>query len=111
MEFKKVIVSTISTRKFVEGLLYLGSIGGQLEDNCTVIKGLYLRAEVMLPADTPVDETPEIKVAAGVPVKKEEKPVAKKTTARKTTNKKKEDAEKQTEEQDAPETEGEVKEA
>lgn len=95
MEMKKVTVSTVSTRKFVEGLLYLGSIGGELTDECVTIKGMFLRAEVMLPVDTPVNETQELKVSPGLPVKKDQdkaveenqvSPKAKKT-ARKTAKK------------------------
>lgn len=95
MEKKKVTVSTVSTRKFVENLLYLGSVGGELTDQCVTIKGMFLRAEVLVDVDTPIKETQEMKVAPGLPVKAEaqekatEAPKAKKT-ARKTAAKKEE---------------------
>lgn len=98
MEKKKVTVSTVSTRKFVESLLYLGSVGGELTDQCVTIKGMFLRAEVLVDVDTPIKETQEMKVAPGLPVKVEaqekgsqgsEAPKAKKT-ARKTAAKKEE---------------------
>lgn len=98
MEKKKVTVSTVSTRKFVESLLYLGSVGGELTDQCVTIKGMFLRAEVLVDVDTPIKETQEMKVAPGLPVKAEaqekgsqgsEAPKAKKT-ARKTAAKKEE---------------------
>lgn len=68
MEKKKVTVSTVSTRKFVESLLYLGSVGGELTDQCVTIKGMFLRAEVLVDVDTPIKETQEMKVAPGLPV-------------------------------------------
>lgn len=93
MEMKKVTVSTVSTRKFVENLVYLGSLGGVIDDNCVTVKGpMFLRADVMLPVDVPVNETQEMKVAPGLPIaveqeeEKQEQPKAKKTT-RKTTKK------------------------
>lgn len=98
MEKKKVTVSTVSTRKFVESLLYLGSVGGELTDQCVTIKGMFLRAEVLVDVDTPIKETQELKVAPGMPVasrlpvapeKPTEAPKAKKT-ARKTSAKKEE---------------------
>lgn len=99
MEMKKVTVSTVSTRKFVENLVYLGSLGGVIDDNCVTVKGpMFLRADVMLPVDVPVNETQEMKVAPGLPItvdakqeeQKKEQPKAKKTT-RKSNNKKAED--------------------
>lgn len=104
MEKKKVTVSTVSTRKFVENLLYLGSVGGELTDQCVTIKGMFLRAEVMVDVDTPIKETQEMKVSPGLPIKEEaqekgsegsrgmEAPKAKRT-ARKTAAKKEEVAE------------------
>lgn len=103
MAVKKIIVSTVDTRKFVEYMLYLGSVGGKITKKCKALKGLMLRAEVEVPSDTIIKQTPEMKVAAGAEykdtesvVKKEDKPegdsVAKKA-ARKTTSKKVEDAE------------------
>lgn len=95
MEKKKVTISTVSARKFVENLLYLGSIGGELTDQCVTIKGMFLRAEVMVDVDTPIKETPEMKVAPGLPIKVEPEenatvaPKAKKT-ARKSAAKKEE---------------------
>lgn len=95
MEMKKVTVSTVSTRKFVENLVYLGSLGGVIDDNCVTVKGpMFLRADVMLPVDVPVDETQEMKVAPGLPIKvdakqeeqKQEQPKAKKTTRKSTKN-------------------------
>lgn len=93
MEMKKVTVSTVSTRKFVENLVYLGSLGGVIDDNCVTVKGpMFLRADVMLPVDVPVNETQEMKVAPGLPItveqeeQKQEQPKAKKTT-RKTAKK------------------------
>lgn len=86
MEMKKVTVSTVSTRKFVENLVYLGSLGGVIDDNCVTVKGpMFLRADVMLPVDVPVNETQEMKVAPGLPIaveqeEKQEQPKAKKTT-------------------------------
>jgi hypothetical protein len=65
MAVKKVVISTIDTRKFVQYLLYLGSLGGNLTKKCTAIKGLFLRAEVEVPADAIIKQTPEMKVAAG----------------------------------------------
>lgn len=89
MEKKKVTVSTVSTRKFVESLLYLGSVGGEVTDQCVTIKGMFLRAEVLVDVDTPIKETQEMKVSPGMPVEVEvtveDKPTPKaKKTARKT---------------------------
>lgn len=71
MEVKKVVVSTVSVRKFVENLIYLGSIGATFDDKCIAVKGLLLRAEVFVPVDEVVEETVEMKVAAGLPIKPE----------------------------------------
>lgn len=61
--YKKVVVATVSTRKFVEALLYMGSIGGEIDDSCTAFKGAMLRTEVILPEATPVTESQVIKVS------------------------------------------------
>lgn len=115
MEKKKVTVSTVSTRKFVESLLYLGSVGGELTDQCVTIKGMFLRAEVLVDVDTPIKETQEMKVAPGLPMapglpvkaeaqeKTPEAPKVKKT-ARKTAAKKEEVVE----DSQAPEEDKEV---
>lgn len=104
MAVKKIIVSTVDTRKFVEYMLYLGSVGGKITKKCKALKGMFMRAEVEVPADTIIKQTPEMKVAAGPEYEDTEgvvqeedsteskKPVAKKT-ARKTTSKKVEDVE------------------
>jgi len=62
MQFKKVVVASVDLRTFCEGVAYLGSIGGQITDKCMAIKGLILRAEVEVPWDTPVNESPTIQV-------------------------------------------------
>jgi hypothetical protein len=72
MEYKKVSVASIDTRKVVEALLYLGSIGGELTKNCVAIKGLMLRADVELPWDVPVEESMIIKVSKGAKIVREE---------------------------------------
>lgn len=114
MEMKKVTVSTVSTRKFVEGLLYLGSLGGELTEQCVTVKGMFLRAEVMLPVDTPVKENQEIKVSPGLPVvKKEDQSTEDKdatSKAKKTARKTAKKVEEKTPEPDVEESEQEVKE-
>ena len=62
-ELKKVVVCTTDTRKFVDSLLYLGSIGGRLTDKCVAMKGVLIRAEVEVPVEVPVEETPVLKVS------------------------------------------------
>lgn len=66
MKVKKVVVSTVDTRKFVDSLLYLGGLGGKLTENCVAIKGMFLRAEVEVSADAIVEQTPEMRLAAGL---------------------------------------------
>lgn len=89
MRVKKVLVNTISTRDFVDSLLYLGSIGGVLTDKCAAYKGMFLRAEVEVDETTPIKESPILKVLAGEATKREivesEAPVAKKTATKRVT--------------------------
>lgn len=54
---------SVNTRKFVEDLLYLGSIGGYLDKTCPAIKGLMMRAEVLVPEDVAVELSPSIKLS------------------------------------------------
>ena len=54
---------SVNTRKFVEDLLYLGSIGGFLDKTCPAIKGLMMRAEVLVPEDVAVELSPSIKLS------------------------------------------------
>ena len=77
-EVKKVAVATLDTRKFVEALLYLGSIGGKITNKCVAMKGLMLRAEVEVDADTPVNTDSVIRLSAGVPYVKESSAVEEK---------------------------------
>ena len=90
MKMKKVVINTVDTRKFVEGLIYLGSIGGKFDTSCSAFKGMFLRAEVLVPETTIVEETPERKVAAGAPkesvqsVKRVETTVAKEEPTKET---------------------------
>lgn len=95
--FKKVVVTTLDTRKFVEAMLYLGSIGGVLTRECVAVKGMMLRAEVEVPEATPVKESQIIRVSVkSVTQRVSDKVVeapAKKPVAKKTTTKKKEEDE------------------
>lgn len=90
LKVKKVVVNTVNTRKFVENLVYLGSIGGVFDDSCKAFKGMFLRAEVTVPETTIVEETPEMRVAAGAPkepaqaVKRVETTVAKEEPTKET---------------------------
>lgn len=64
---KKVLVSTIDTRKFVDALIHLGSVGGEFNNSCTAFKGMFLRAEVLVPETAVIEETPEMRVMQGLP--------------------------------------------
>lgn len=61
---KKVSVCTIDTRKFIEDLLALGKVGGVLTDECIATKGMFLRAEVLVPVDAPVELSERVALSA-----------------------------------------------
>lgn len=61
---KKVVVVTVDARKFVEDILKLGALGGQLTEDCVAIKGMFLRAEVMVPKSAVVETNERVSVSA-----------------------------------------------
>lgn len=61
---KKVVVVTVDTRGFVEKLLELGALGATLDNTCVVIKGIMMRAEVVLPDDAVVQENDTVRLSA-----------------------------------------------
>lgn len=61
---KKVTVVTVDTRKFVEDILKLGSVGGKITDDCVAYKGMLLRAEVVVPVSAVVETNERVKVSA-----------------------------------------------
>ena len=61
---KKVTVVTVDTRKFVEDILKLGAVGGVIDNKCVAIKGMFLRAEVMVPEDAVVETNERVSVSA-----------------------------------------------
>lgn len=62
---KKVTVVTIDTRKFVQDVLALGAVGGELTEGCVAVKGMFLRAEVMVPKGAIVETSDRVSVSAG----------------------------------------------
>lgn len=103
MDNKKVSVTSVDTRKFVEGILYLGSLGGKITKNCVAIKGMMIRAEVELPWDVPVEESQTIRVSKQAKVEKLEAQVEVKEEIKQEANKPKPKAKPKAQEQ--PETE------
>lgn len=61
---KKVNVTTVDTRRFVQDLLALGAIGGVMDESCIAYKGILLRAEVLVPDDAVVETSERVKISA-----------------------------------------------
>ena len=61
---KKVTVVTIDTRKFVQDVLALGAVGGELTEDCVAVKGMFLRAEVIIPKGAVVETSDRVSVSA-----------------------------------------------
>lgn len=75
---KKVSVVTVDARKFIEDILDLGSKGGKIDESCVAYKGMFLRAEVMLPSNAIVELNERVSVSAeyvAEAVKKQEQEV------------------------------------
>lgn len=66
---KKILVASRDTKKFVEAILYLGSLGATIPDGKGVFKGVRMRATLEVDEETYVQEDSVIKV---VPPSKEE---------------------------------------
>lgn len=59
---KKVIITTVDTRKFIQDVLELGKQGGVLTDECRAYKGIVYIAEVMVPENVVVNTSERVKL-------------------------------------------------